>query len=258
MSADKNQKFVPAVENSVAVLRLLVSSGRPMGATSIARETGQNVSSVFNILRTLAHERLIAFDPLNKTYVPGMGLLELSAPLLGADPTALIRPLLNDIAQQHQVMLALWQITQTERVVLIDRFTPERIVQAVIARNSRLPVFSGAIGRCYTAAMGLSEAQAHVGYNSVRWQAEPGFDAYWQDVLTARETGTAFDHGNLFRGLEITASLARDAEGTPRFGISSITIAGQHDAESQDTVAVSLADAAKQIERGVFGRTSDT
>jgi DNA-binding IclR family transcriptional regulator len=258
MSVDKNIKFVPAVENAVTILRLLVSSGRPMGATSIARETGQNVSSVFNILRTLAHEKLIAFDPLHKTYVPGMGLLELSAPLLGANPTELIRPLLNDIAQKHQVMLALWHITRTERVVLIDHFTPERIVQAVIARNSRLPVFSGAIGRCYAAATGLTQAQARMGYASVRWQSEPGFDAYWQDVLKARRTGAAFDNGNLFRGLEITASLARDAEGIPRFGISSITIAGQHDPESQDAVAISLADAAKQIERGVFNRTSDT
>ena len=237
MSVDKNIKFVPAVENAVTILRLLVSSGRPMGATSIARETGQNVSSVFNILRTLAHEKLIAFDPLHKTYVPGIGLLELSAPLLGANPTELIRPLLNDIAQKHQVMLALWHITRTERVVLIDRFTPERIVQAVIARNSRLPVFSGAIGRCYAAATGLTQAQARTGYASVRWQSEPGFDAYC---------------------LEITASLARDSEGIPRFGISSITIAGQHDPESQDAVAISLADAAKQIERGVFNRTSDT
>lgn len=257
MNNETRQKFVPAVENAALILRLLVSSGRPMGATTIARETGLNVSSAFNILRTLAHERLITFDPANKTYVPGMGLLEFVIPLIGANPAALIRPLLNDIAQRHQVMIALWQITETERIVLVDRFTPERIVHAVISRNSRLPIFSGAIGRCYVAAMGLTKAQAQVGYKSVRWQSAPGFDSYWQDVQVARETGTASDHGHLFRGLEIVASLARDADGTPRFGMSSITITGQHDRESLEAVAVSLTDAAKQIERGVFGHPND-
>ncbi|EPX77106.1 IclR family transcriptional regulator [Litoreibacter arenae] len=258
MNDETRQKLVPAVENAALILRLLVSSGRPMGATTIARETGLNVSSAFNILRTLAHERLISFDATDKTYAPGMGLLEFVTPLLGANPAELIRPLLNDIAQRHQVMIALWQITETDRVVLIDRFTPERVVQAVISRNSRLPVFSGAIGRCYAAAMGLDKAQTRAGYEAVRWQSEPGFDAYWQDVQTARETRTAFDHGQLFRGLEIVASLARDADGTPRFGMSSITITGQHDAESLKAVAVSLADAANQIERGVFGRPNNT
>jgi DNA-binding IclR family transcriptional regulator len=257
MTDPTRQKFVPAVENAVLVLRLLVSGGRPMGATTIARETGLNVSSAFNILRTLANERLITFDPLDKTYLPGLGLLELATPLLGANPADMIRPLLKETSEQHQMMIVLWQITQTERIVMIDRFTPARVVQAVIARNSRLPVFGGAVGRCYAAAMKLDKAQTRAGYDGVRWQSPPGFDAYWADVQTARTTGTAFDHGQLFRGLEITASLVRDADGTPRFGMSSITIAGQHDDASLTAMAAALGTAARHIERGVFGRTAD-
>ncbi len=252
------QKTVPAVENAVLILRMIASNGRPMGATAIARKTGLNVSSAFNILRTLTHERLISFDPADKTYMLGMGVLELVTPLIGANPAALIRPVLNDIAQRHQVMIALWQITQTERIVLVDRFTPDRIVQAVIAANSRLPVFSGAIGRCYAAVMGLDKDQTRKGYDSVRWQSEPGFESYWQDVLSARVTGTAYDRGHLFCGLEIIASLARDADGIPRFGMSSITITGQNDSTSLAAVAASLVDAAHQIEHAVFGRPRGT
>ena len=256
MSDHLRQKFVPAVQNATVILRLLASQGQPMGATQIARETGLNVSSAFNILRTLTHEGLVSFDPLSKNYLLGMGIMEFAAPLLGANPTHLIRPLMNEIAQEHQVMIALWQITQNDRIVLIDRFTAERIVQAVISRNSRLPVFGGAIWRVYAAAMNLTEQQTRAGYDTVRWQDAPGFESYWQDVQTARETGHAYAR-TLFRGLEFVATLACDAEGTPRIGMSSITIAGQQGVDSLAAVASSLKTAAEQIERGVFGRKTE-
>ncbi|MBY8975907.1 helix-turn-helix domain-containing protein [Rhodobacteraceae bacterium NNCM2] len=253
MASDQQQKPVPAVQNAVLILRLLASRREPMGATQISRETGLNVSSAFNILRTLTNEGLLSFDPASKTYRIGMGMMEFATPLLGANPSDLLRPMMNEIAEEHQVMIALWQITRTGRIVLIDRFTAERIVQAVIAQNSRLPVFAGAVGRCFAAKLDLSEAETRAGFETVRWQSDPGFDAYWSDVQEAKRTGSAKDHGNLFRGLEIVAAIASDIEGTPRIGMSSITISGQHDGPSLDAVGRALADAAIQIERCVFG-----
>lgn len=46
-------------------------------------------------------------------------------------------------------------------------------------------------------------------------QNAPGFDAYWQDVIAARETGAARDYGHLFKGLDIVATLTRDTNGIP-------------------------------------------
>ena len=74
----------------------------------------------------------------------------------------------------------------------------------------------------------------------------------------ARETGTASDRGQLYRGLDIAASLACDAKGSPRLGMSSITIAGQKTDEDLDRVASALAEAARQIERCLFGRQAGT
>ncbi|WP_162787097.1 IclR family transcriptional regulator [Notoacmeibacter marinus] len=254
MSDDHGHKFVPAVQNATRIMRLLAAQGEPLGATQIARETGLNVSSAFNILRTLSHEGILSFNSEAKTYRIGMGLLEFAAPLLGANPADLLRPTLAAIAHEHRVTIALWHITGNERIVLIDRFTAPNIVQVVIARNSRLPVFAGAIGRCYAAMLGLDEAATRTGYDTVRWQREPGFDSYWQDVITARQTGVARDREQLFRGLQIVATLARDAADIPRIGMSSITIAGQHDENSLEKVADALTGAADQIERCVFGR----
>lgn len=254
MSDNNGQKFVPAAQNAVTIMRLLAAHGRPMGATQIARETGLNVSSTFNILRTLTHEELLSFNSDAKTYRIGMGMLEIAAPLLGANPVDLIRPTLTTVAREHQVVVALWRITANARIVLIDRFAAPDIVQAVIARDSRMPAFSGAVGRVYAAALELDEASTRKGYDSVRWQNPPGFGAYWADVKAARETGVAQDRRHLFHGLDIVAALSRDASGAPRLGLSSITITGQQSDESLARVGSTLVGAARRIELCIFGR----
>lgn len=254
MTEGGRAKGVPAVGNAVAILDALSSTGRPMGATEISRTCGLGVSSAFNILRTLAGEGLVAFDETAKTYRPGYRLLDLAAPLLGAAPADLLRPLLEALAADHGVAVALWQVTPGERIVLIDRFAAAGTVQAVIAPDSRLPAFAGAVGRVYAARSGHDRAAARRGYHTVRWQDPPGFDDYWRDVERARTTGVAADRGHLFRGLEIRAALAVDAEDRPRIGLSSITIAGQHDGPALEAVAAALRAAALKIERAVFGR----
>jgi DNA-binding IclR family transcriptional regulator len=254
MSSDQPQKLVPAVQNAAKVIRLLSAKGTALGATQIARECDLNVSSVFNILRTLHHEGWLSFDEATKSYRLGMGLLTFAAPLLAASPADLVRPVVADIAERHQVMIALWHITDSERIVLIDTITADRIVQAVIARDSRLPVFAGAIGRCYAAALNLDRDTARAGFDTVRWQTDPGFDAYWSDIQSAHDSRIGFDHGNLFRGLEIVAVIALDRNGTPRMGMSSITIAGQHTMQDLERVGDDLSRAALQIEGSLFGR----
>lgn len=248
------QKSVPAVQNAVTIMRLLASSGQSLGATQIARETGMNVSSAFNILRTLTQERLLSFDSDSKTYRIGMGLMEFAAPLLPANPADLIRPAIDAIAREHRVAIAIWHIAANARIVLIDRVSAPNIVQAAIAPNTRMPAFSGAIGRLYAAALGLGKVETRKGYESVRWQNPPGFESYWSDVQAARETGVARDRRQLFHGLDIVATLLRDASDAPRIGLSSITIAGQQTDETLAKVGVALADAARHIERSVFGR----
>ncbi len=258
MTRDHTPKPVPAVQNAVLILRLLAGAGRPLGATQIARETGLNVSSAFNILQTLSHEGLLHVNAETKTYSIGMGMMAFAVPLLGANPSDLLRPVLSAIAEENRVVVALWHITAEERMVLIDSFAAPNIVQVVIARNRRLPVFAGALGRAYAARLRLDEAAARKGYESVRWQNPPGFEAYWNDVLAAQQTGYARDRGQLFIGLDSVAAVACDANGVPRLGMSSITIAGQHDVEPLSKVAKALAAAARQVECCVFGQTSES
>lgn len=248
------QKYVGAVESAVKILRRLTQMDGPEGVAVIARETGLNVSTTFNILKTLTKERLIIFDEQTKSYQIGPGMMELAAPLLGRNPVDLIRPVITEVSHRHRVLVALWNITPTGRIVLSDRIVPPNVVHADMRPAARLPDLVGAIGRCVAAERKLDRATLAAAYETLRWQNPPGFDAYWADVQQAAKDGFSFDFGNLFFGLSMAAVVVRDLDDVPRLGLSAIAISGQMDATGLRDAALSLRDARDFIEANVFGR----
>lgn len=254
MRSAEPQKYVGAVESAVKIMRRLAQTESPEGVATIARETGLNVSTTFNILKTLAKEGLVAFDDQAKSYRIGMGVMELATPILGRAPGNLIRPLMAELAERYSVLIALWNITSSDRIVLIDRVVPLNVVHADLKPGSRLPVLAGAIGRCVAAVRGYSHAALEAEFTHLRWQAPPSFAEYWADVKQAETDGFAFDFGQLFKGLGIAATAICDRDGIPRLGLSAITIEAQTEEEDLRRAALGLHETAGFIERNVFGR----
>jgi len=248
------QKYVGAVENAVKILRRLAQADEPEGVAIVARETGLNVSTTFNILKTLAKEGLVTFDEQTKGYAVGMGVLELSAPVLGRNPGDMIRPVMERICREHSVLVALWTITPNGRIVLSDRVVPMDVVHADMRQGSRLPELAGAIGRCVAAVRDIDRETLREAYAALRWQRDPGFESYWADVQQARVDGYAFDFGHLFKGLSMAAVAIRDLDGSTRLGLSAISISDQIEPAALREAACALREAGRFIELNVFGR----
>lgn len=246
--------MVPAVENAAKIMRHLARRGRPDGAAGTARATGLNVSSTFNILKTLAHEDLVSFDPVAKTYCIGMGLLGLAGPLLGADPSDIIHPAIMEIADRHKVMVALWQVTDDERIVLQNSAVPDSVVHVNVQRGARLPAWIGAVGRCYAACLDVDRETVREKFKSLRWQDPPRFEAYWDEIGACRERGYGLDLGHLYKGMSIVASVCRDRLGKPRLGLSSINITGQVSTGALQEIGESLQALSRRIETNILAR----
>ena len=87
MTEDTNlTRPVGALVHALRILRHLAAQGTAEGVTTIARATGVNGSTCYNILRTLVAEGVVIFDPATKTYRLGLGLVELAVGVLGANP----------------------------------------------------------------------------------------------------------------------------------------------------------------------------
>jgi IclR family acetate operon transcriptional repressor len=71
---------VPAVLHTVAILRYLQEVGnRPSAMMEIARALEINASTCFNILRTLAGQRILNYDEDTRRYTLGMALIEFAS-----------------------------------------------------------------------------------------------------------------------------------------------------------------------------------
>lgn len=228
MAGDGYQKYVGAVENAVKILRYLANSGEPQGVAVIARITGINTSTAFNILRTLTKEKLISFDQTAKTYEISMGLLEFSLPLLGRSQADLIRPAILELVERYQVVMLLWSFTSNDRVVVQEKVTPRRAVRIEVDTYYRLPAFAGAIGRCYAAQSGLSNKDLMEVYKKITWGKAPDFKTYLKDVNDARKNGYSVDFGNLFVGVNIAAALINNGQKRPVLGLSALALAGHY------------------------------
>ena len=138
-TATPPRKPVGALSAGLAVLRHLGRSGGGAGVNRIARELGLNPSTCFNLLRTLAWEGVVSFDPASKTYRLGPGVVELARGAL--EPAARarqMRPHLEAVAARHRVTVTLWQRVGDDRVVLIDRAEADAAMQV----QTQLPVQS--------------------------------------------------------------------------------------------------------------------
>ena len=246
------QKYVGAIENGVRILRYMVSAGSPEGVATIARATGINTSTAFNILRTLANEQLISFDPDTKTYELSIGLLEFSLPLLGQSPSELIRPQMAEFVVEHRVVVALWRFARSDRIILQTKVVPKDVVRIELKDNSRLPAYVGAIGRCYAAIANEKQEVLREKYKGLIWAKDPGFDTYLKDVKAAAKNGYALDFGNLFQSTNTAAAIICDAQGKAVLGMSAIALAGKITKKEMRDIGCDLRDRCQHIQKLLF------
>jgi len=245
---------VGAVVHAVGILRHLSTAAGPLGVAAIARGTGISVSTCFNILRTLARARLVAFHEGSKTYALGLGVAELAAGFLGLGHAELIRPELQRLALKYGMPIVLWRVTEDGHIVLADRAHCPSAVRVEMPAGLRLPLLVGAVGRCIAAALDLPEAELRRRFAALRWQSPPSFESYRADVAAAARQGWSMDDGGLYRGMVTVAALITDAAGRPRFGLSGIALSAQHEPAVFPPLGEELRDVAAMASRALFPR----
>lgn len=245
-------RTVGALVQALRILRHLSAQGTPQGVTAIARATDVNGSTCFNILRTLAAEGLVVFDPVAKTYRLGLGVLELAIGLLGANPGDLIRPELERLALAHGALICLWHVTDNDRLVLLERAYDTDAIRVELPPGKRLPALAGGVGRVIAAHRDYSEAELRRRFAELRWQSAPRFDEYRASIAEATERGYGLDIGQLYIGVDVVGAVVCDHAGRPRYGISSITLSGQTTTESRARVGRDLTDTCRHLGRSLF------
>lgn len=247
-------KVVGAVAGAIKILRYLSESPQPAGVSRIAKETRLNTSTTFNILRTLAVNDLVNFDPVSKAYSLSLGIMEIAkgATALRGDISAAL-PLMERIANEHGVTLTLWQPVSHNRKVLILSALARNALRIQMTVGQRLPLYIGATGRVFAAFGPASESELKSRFEEIRWNRPISFKEFQGQVRETRETGWAFDDGNFAVGTISVAAPVLDRNGIAIMATTATMFTGQYTEERVKEIVRDLRLFGEQVARIVAG-----
>jgi DNA-binding IclR family transcriptional regulator len=198
---------VPAVSRAVAILRLLGRADQPLGVQFIARSLRIVPSTCLHILRTLAAEEFVAFDPATKLYSLGPGALMLARHWLGHNRFAeLAQPRLERIAREHSVTAIGVEVMGLEHMLVVALARGQGMIHLHAQIGSRFPATISATGRCIAAFGGYDREELRRRFRQLRWDAPPSLAEWEAQVAQTRKLGYAIDPGNYMSGVTIVAA----------------------------------------------------
>lgn len=243
----------PAVTAAISILRHLAGSPSREGVTAIAKAVGLSPSSCFNILRTLASEAFVDFDPSSKTYALGLGSIALARKAL--DPSAamdLVRPQLEAMARRFDVATSLWRISMADRLVLVGLAESPATTRIHLTVGQRLPKYLGAMGRTVAAHADL-ESRAFVSqFTALRWNHAPDLEVYKAEAAQVRRRGWAIDVDNFMLGVTTIAAPVLDRTGDVRFCVANIFFSGQRAPADLELLGEATVGLAEDFARRLF------
>jgi len=215
----------PAIARAAAILRLLGKSDTPLGVQAIARELGLVPSTCLYVLRALAEEELIAFDPDTKRYALDAGVLTLARQWLRRNQFPdLVQPVLDRIAGDFGVTMLGVQIVGLDHIIAVAVSRSGNNIQLSTQVGSRFPALISATGRCIAAFGDYPEADLARRFRALRWDEPPSFDAWRAQVAETRAQGFAVDDGNYIAGVAVLAAPVWKASGKPSHALVAIGI----------------------------------
>jgi len=234
-------KLVGATVATIAVLRRLCAGASPLSLAEIAKPLALNRSTAFNILRTLAHEGVVHFDPAAKTYAVTNQLIDLVRGVSHQprDRIHVLREGMAQVAGLYQVNVAHWVI-HGDRLVLSAVAESPAEIKLTQLEGQRIPLLHGAVGRAVAAALPMPDEEISRRFATTAWRKPQDLGALTAAIRQARRRGWADDGGAAPPGTRAIAVALRDEDGVVDGGCAALMFAGQYDAEGEAAIAAAL------------------
>lgn len=237
----------PAVNRTVAILRLLARSDVPLGVNSIAREVNIVPSSCHHIIRALEIEDLVEVDSIDRRVSIGLGFVHLARRALGKFvPYANAQAEIEDIAEAFSVTASINRVDRQERMIVVAVAEPVRPFAIRIRIGHRLSAWISATGRLWAANSQVSPAELRRKFQAIKWSVPPSFDEWMASVDHAAKHGIGIDSGNFLKGMEVHAAAIFE-HGEFQGSIAAVTTVGQLDSDHESALHEALRAAAKRL-----------
>ncbi|WP_101652819.1 IclR family transcriptional regulator [Brevibacterium ihuae] len=149
---------VPALRRSVAILRHLAGSNRPVSAGALVRALALPRSSVYELLAVL--EELGLVTKSSTGYLLGAGVSELGSAYMRTNPLQrMAQPIVRELAEQTGATAQLAVLRGWETVYLVKE-QAVRSAAVITATGVRMPAYLTATGRAIMSALSGREVLA--------------------------------------------------------------------------------------------------
>jgi DNA-binding IclR family transcriptional regulator len=213
---------VPAARRTLAVLRLLASSARPLAASAIARELGMPRSSTYHLLAAMAEDGFVTYLPEDRLWGLGVTAFEIGSAYLRQGPLErLARPILVRLVDRLGEIAQLGVLHGPETLYLLKE-RPRRHATLVTDVGVRMPAYLTASGRSMLAHLPYAQVRALFPGDFVsRTGAGPrSLRALRRLLAEDARRGWAAEDGHVTEGFASIAACAFDHVGHPAAAIT--------------------------------------
>lgn len=241
---------VPALRRSIAILRHLASSNRPITAGALVRALEIPRSSAYELLTVLEELGLVVRT--ESGYVLGAGVHELGSSYLRTNPLQrLAQPIVRQLAEETSATAQLAVIRGWETVYVLKEQSLKSVA-VITATGVRMPSYLTATGRAILAHLPKSEVlamfQSESGFVTRTGQGPTTVKALNAILAQDRRAGWAIEHGEVTPGISTIAAPVYDVLSRPIAAIG-LSLAGDAlgseasgDALDEDAVTEPLVD----------------
>ena len=219
---DTGRKPVPAVRNAVAILEhLRDGQNTPRSLTEIARATSINLSTCFNLLKTLEAARALRYDEVTRTYQLGPLLGELGR--LVDDHASLLRPVVQEarVVKEH-IGLGCFVMTfaDDERFVVLDKVESDNPIRISIDIGASFPASGAVAAKAWFAWLDLAEVAPVLARHGLAATTSASIidpEAFARELERTRASGYAQSIGEHYPDHNAVAAPVFGPDGRPRF-----------------------------------------
>ncbi|MGB5749716.1 MAG: IclR family transcriptional regulator [Desulfobacterales bacterium] len=199
----------PSVKKAFAILSAISSSKDGMGVSDLAKKLKMAKSTVHGMTSALEELGAAMRDPLTKKYKLGFALLEIGRSAYSQiDLQTSARPVTEELMEKTRTSVFLG-ILNWDQVTILDIIESRQDLNITAPVGSSIPLFAGAVGKVFLAAMPEEQAA-----KMVKSKGLPRFtdntivdlDLYFKELRQVRENGFAVDDEEYILGVRAVAS----------------------------------------------------
>jgi DNA-binding IclR family transcriptional regulator len=243
----------PSVKKAFAILSAISSSKDGMGVSDLAKKLKMAKSTVHGMTSALEELGAAMRDPLTKKYKLGFALLEIGRSAYSQiDLQTSARPVTEELMEKTRTSVFLG-ILNWDQVTILDIVESRQELNITAPVGSTIPLFAGAVGKVFLAAMPEEQAA-----KMVRSKGLPRFtdntivdmDLYFNELRQVRGKGYAVDDEEYLMGVRAVASPLIGL-GQLRSAIWAVGFKASLDDEKMQTLTGATHKAAQAISRRI-------